>query len=165
MAKLRHIAMSVDDPEKTADFYCEAFDMKRVGRTDSPLAKGCYVSDGVITVALLKYKSDHWAGYVEGEDERGKDFVGLHHLGFWVDDLEESEKQVEAAGANYLMGRPEKGDTRTMFYEEKYTDPNGVIFDITELGWDGATKDVIAAPGTPEPPQRSLNPEEEKAHA
>ena len=55
MAKLRHIAMSVDDPEKTADFYCDAFDMKRVGRTDSPLAKGCYVSDGVITVALLKY--------------------------------------------------------------------------------------------------------------
>ena len=27
MGKLRHIAMSVDDPEKTADFYCEAFDM------------------------------------------------------------------------------------------------------------------------------------------
>ena len=70
MGKLRHIAMSVDDPEKTADFYCEAFDMERVGTTDSPLAKGCYVSDGVITVALLKYKTDHWAGYVDGEDER-----------------------------------------------------------------------------------------------
>ena len=31
MAKLRHIAMSVPDPEKTAEFYCQAFDMKRVG--------------------------------------------------------------------------------------------------------------------------------------
>ena len=38
MAKLRHVAMSVPDPDKTADFYCEAFDMKRVGKTDSPLA-------------------------------------------------------------------------------------------------------------------------------
>ena len=35
MAKLRHVAMSVSDPDKTADFYCEAFDMKRVGSTDS----------------------------------------------------------------------------------------------------------------------------------
>ena len=36
MAKLRHIALSVPDPEKAADFYCEAFDMERVGTTDSP---------------------------------------------------------------------------------------------------------------------------------
>jgi len=98
MAKLRHIAMSVEDPEKTADFYCEAFDMERVGKTDSPLAKGCYVSDGVITVALLKYKTDQWAGYVEGEDERGKDYVGLHHIGFWVDDAGEADKKIEKAG-------------------------------------------------------------------
>ena len=34
MAKLRHIALSVPDPEKAADFYCEAFDMERVGKTD-----------------------------------------------------------------------------------------------------------------------------------
>ena len=62
MAKLRHIALSVPDPEKAADFYCEACDMERVGTTDSPLARGCYVSDGVITVALLAYKSDEGAG-------------------------------------------------------------------------------------------------------
>ncbi|MBK17260.1 MAG: glyoxalase [Rhodospirillaceae bacterium] len=153
MAKLRHIAMSVQDPEKTADFYCEAFDMERVGRTDSPLAKGCYVSDGVITVALLKYKSDHWAGYVEGEDERGKDYVGLHHIGFWVDDAEEAEKQIEDAGGKYFMGRPDK-KAPTTFYEIKYKDPNGVILDITHLGWGGSTKDVVPAPGTPEPPRR-----------
>ena len=86
MAKLRHIALSVPDPEKAAAFYCEAFDMQRVGTTDSPLATGVYVSDGVVTMALLKYKTDAWAGYVKDEDERGKDYVGIHHLGFWVDD-------------------------------------------------------------------------------
>ncbi len=142
MAKLRHMAMSVNDPDKTADFYCEAFDMKRVGTTDSPLAKGVYVSDGVITVALLKYKSDHWAGYVEGEDERGKDFVGLHHFGFWVDDVEETEKKIEAAGGKYLMGRPD-ADAPNTFYEIKYRDPNGVIIDITHLGWGGSVKEVV----------------------
>ena len=142
MAKLRHLAMSVPDPDKTADFYCEAFDMKRVGTTDSPLAKGVYVSDGVITVALLKYKSDHWSGYVEGEDERGKDFVGLHHFGFWVDDVDETEQKIEKAGGKYLMGRPEQ-DAPTTFYEIKYRDPNGVIIDVTHLGWGGAVKEVV----------------------
>ena len=136
MAKLKHIAMSVPDPEGIADFYCQAFDMTRVGTTNSPLAKGVYVTDGVITLALLKYKTDKYAGYVKGEDERGKDFIGLHHIGFWVDDLNQAEKQVEAAGGKYLMGRPDSNALDT-FYEEKYRDPNGVIFDISHLGWHG----------------------------
>ena len=109
--------------------------MERVGTTDSPLAKGVYVSDGVITVALLKYKSDEWAGYVEGEDERGKDFVGLHHIGFQVDELREAEKKIEKAGGKYFMGRP-TDDAPTTFYEEKFRDPNGVIIDISHLGWE-----------------------------
>ena len=87
--------MSVPDPEKIADFYCQAFDMTRVGTTNSPLATGVYVTDGVITLALLKYKTDKYAGYVEGEDERGKNFIGLHHIGFLVDDLGQAEKKVE----------------------------------------------------------------------
>jgi methylmalonyl-CoA/ethylmalonyl-CoA epimerase len=141
MAKLRHIALSVPDPEKTADFYCSAFDMQRVGTTDSPLATGVYVSDGVVTMALLKYKTDVWSGYVEGEDERGKDYVGIHHLGFWVDDLTAAEAKIDKAGGKYFMGRPET-DAPTTFYEMKFRDPNGIIIDATHLGWRGAVKDV-----------------------
>ena len=142
MAKLRHIAMSVPDPEKTADFYCQAFDMKRVATTDSPLAKGVHVSDGVITMALLNFKTD---------SQGPRDFVGLHHIGFWVDELREAEQMVEKAGGEYLMGRPAEGDTSTMFYEEKYRDPNGVIVDITDLGWSGAVKEVVAKEPEKEP--------------
>lgn len=146
MAKLRHIALSVPDPDKAADFYCEAFDMKRVGTTDSPLAKGCYISDGVITVALLAYKTDAWAGYVEGEDERGKDWQGIHHIGFWVDDIEETEKKIEAAGGKYFQGRPDPNKSdETTFYEMKFRDPHGIIIDATHLGWGGSVKDVVAA--------------------
>ncbi len=139
MAKLRHIAMSVPDPDAIADFYCQAFDMERVGTTDSPLAKGVYVSDGVITVALLKYKDDESAGYVAGEDERGKDFVGLHHIGFKVDELRDAETRIENAGGKYFMGRP-KEDAPTTFYEEKFRDPNGVIIDVSHLGWGNRDK-------------------------
>ncbi len=144
MAKLRHIALSVKDPWKTAEFYEQAFDMKRVGETDSELARGVYVSDGVITVALLAYKTDEWAGYVEGEDERGKEFEGIHHMGFWVDDLPETEGKIEEAGGKYFQGRP-SGPEPTTFYEMKFRDPNGIILDVTHLGWSGSVKNVKPA--------------------
>ena len=134
MAKLRHIALSVKDPEKTAQFYENAFDLQRVGKTDSPLAKGIYLSDGAINIALLSYKSDEMSGYVEGVDERGKDFEGLHHMGFVVDNLKEAEEKIESAGGKYLMGRPNSSEPNT-FYEMKFRDPQGVIVDVTHLGW------------------------------
>ena len=89
MAKLRHIAIVVQDPEQSAKFFETAFDMKVVGKA----RRGLYVSDGVMNVALLK---------VELEDER----LGVTHLGMWVDDLDASEKKVVDAGGTYLSGRP-----------------------------------------------------------
>ena len=98
MAKLRHIAFSVPDPWATAEFYMQAFGMTKVGETDSPLARGVYLTDGTINLAILNYKNDEMAGKV------GKDFVGIHHLGFWVDDIEASKSQAAKAGATYWMG-------------------------------------------------------------
>ena len=63
MAKLRHIALTVPDPEKAAKFYMEAFGLKRVGETDWAGASGVYLSDGVINIALLPYKSEEIAGH------------------------------------------------------------------------------------------------------
>ena len=55
MARLRHIALSVPDPETTAQFYEKAFGMKRIGTLDHNQASGIYLSDGVINMAVLKY--------------------------------------------------------------------------------------------------------------
>ena len=134
MAKLRHIALSVKDPEATAQFYEDAFDLKRVGEVNSALAEGIYLSDGTINIALLLYKSDEMSGYVEGEDERGKDWEGIHHMGFLVENVKETERKIENAGGKYLMGRPDGPEPNT-FYEIKFRDPQGVIVDVTHLGW------------------------------
>ena len=80
MARLRHIALSVPDPESTAQFYEKVFGMKRIGTLDHTQASGIYLSDGVINMAVLKYKIDEVV-YKEG----GKNYVGLHHFGFWVE--------------------------------------------------------------------------------
>jgi len=80
MGKLRHIAITVPDPQAAADFYCKAFGMTQVGKSDHALASGVYITDGVVNLAFLHYKTEEAAG------PRGTDFVGLHHIGFWVED-------------------------------------------------------------------------------
>ena len=131
MAKLRHIAITVPDPEKAAEFYMRAFGLQRVGETDWANARGVYLSDGTINLALLHYKTAEAAG------ERGCDFVGVHHIGFLVEDLEASTKRVLAAGAKHWMGEAKKDGG---FYEVKFHDPDGIAFDITTRGWAGAEK-------------------------
>ena len=52
------------------------------------------------------------------------------------------------AGGKYLAGRPEPaapGATAHSYYEAKYKDPLGIVFDLTHTGWVGAVKDVVAA--------------------
>ncbi|HEY1544070.1 MAG TPA: VOC family protein [Xanthobacteraceae bacterium] len=123
MAKLRHIALIVPDPEAAATFFEKAFDMKRAGTA----RRGIYMSDGIVNVALLRR---------EGEEE-----VGIYHFGMWVDDLDAAEKKVVDAGGTYLAGRPTSPNS---FYEAKYKDPIGIVFDLTHKGWAGAVKDVVA---------------------
>ena len=52
MAKIKHIALSTQDPEKTAAFYKEALGLEEVGKVNSPLAEGYYLTDGSINVAI-----------------------------------------------------------------------------------------------------------------
>ena len=53
--KLRHIAISVRDPDKAAKFFEEAFGMTRAGNAQ----RGIYMTDGIFNVALLKKEADN----------------------------------------------------------------------------------------------------------
>jgi methylmalonyl-CoA/ethylmalonyl-CoA epimerase len=123
-SKLRHIAVIVEDPEVSATFFEQAFDMKRAGMA----RRGIYMSDGIFNVALLK--------------KEGDEKLGLYHFGMWVDDLDQAEQQVVKAGGKYLAGRPTSPKS---FYEAKYQSPTGLVFDLTHTGWAGAVKEVIPA--------------------
>ena len=135
--RLRHIAISVEDPFATAEFYKKAFGMEEVGQTDSPLARGVYLTDGTINLACLRFKADRWAG------EDGKAYRGIHHMGFWVDDVEGADQAIRNAGGVHFAGRPKdaEGDLSNTHYEEKYHDPNGIMVEVTASGWTGAKKD------------------------
>jgi predicted enzyme related to lactoylglutathione lyase len=121
MAKLRHIAVVVKDLEKAAAFYEKVFELKRVGEEHLEMGSGVYLSDGVINLALLKYKNPTAAG--------------AHHFGFQVDDLEAAKKKIEAAGGKFFFTLGKSKEEAN--FEVKYKDPDGVIFDISEKGWTG----------------------------
>jgi methylmalonyl-CoA/ethylmalonyl-CoA epimerase len=129
MAKLRHLAILVPDPEASARFFMQAFDLERVGEARC----GVYLSDGTVNIALLK---------IETEEEK----TGLCHFGMWVDDLDEAQKKALGAGATWVAGHP---NSDAAFYECKYRDPDGMVFDLTHQGWVGAVKDVVPAKGVP----------------
>lgn len=122
MAKLRHIALIVEDPEESARFFAAAFGMKRTGEARC----GCHMSDGIMTVALLKK---------ETPEER----IGIDHFGLWVDDLDSASRQAVEAGA-VAMGSHPPGDKA--FYEAKFFTPDGIVFDLSHSGWPGAAKDA-----------------------
>jgi lactoylglutathione lyase len=137
-SKLRHIAISVRDPEAAAKFFETAFGMTRAGNAQ----RGVYMTDGVMNVALLNFGDEPIAGF---EDKT--DVCGLIHFGMWVDSVDEVDKRIKAAGGSYLTGRKETNPN--VYYEVKYRTPEGIVFDVTESGWKGAVKDVVPAANGP----------------
>jgi catechol 2,3-dioxygenase-like lactoylglutathione lyase family enzyme len=116
MAKLRHIAMVVEEMEKTARFYEKAFGMQRVRQT--PTAIG--LSDGVVSLVIIHPSNVN----MKNDDRRG-----LHHIGFLVDDMEAETERAEANGA-VRHGGILNGEDGTET-ERKFLDPNGQVFDLT----------------------------------
>ena len=139
MPKIKHIALSTQDVDATAKFYIDVFGMKEIAKVDSPGASGYYLSDGDLNLAILKFKSDAVAGV-----ERGKNWSGIHHIGFEVESLEDITAKLAAAGSkprddvNQALGvghgRREGGNV-----EVKYNGPDGVMVDVSESGWVGTS--------------------------
>ena len=139
MPKIRHIALSTQDVDKTAKFYIDVFGMKQIGKIDSPGARGYYLSDGDINLAILNFKNDAVAGV-----ERGKEYSGIHHIGFQVESLEAIAERLAAAGSsrrddvNQALG---VGGSQHRYanVEVKYSGPDGVMLDVSETGWVGTS--------------------------
>ena len=116
MAKLRHIAMVVEEMEKTAQFYEKAFGLQRVRQTETAIG----LSDGVVSLVIIHPSNVN----MKGDDRRG-----LHHLGFLVDDVDRETAKVEANGA-VRHGAIVDAEAGTES-ERKFLDPNGQVFDLT----------------------------------
>jgi len=123
MAKLRHIALIVPDPEKAAKFFEDAFDMKVAGRARR----------GGVCV-----RRGHERRAAQAGRRREGRNLSFRHVGGRP---RRGGEEVVDAGGSYLAGRPTSAQS---YYEAKYKDPLGIVFDLTHTGWVGAVKDVVA---------------------
>ena len=118
-------------------FYKDVFGLREIAKLDNPGAKGYYLSDGNINVAILDFQKDAVAGA-----EYGMTYSGIHHIGFEVESLEEIAEKMKAADAaprddiNQALGVGMPG-ARHANVEVKYGGPDGVIVDVSETGWVG----------------------------
>ncbi len=115
MAKIRHLAIKAQDPERLVRFYENTFDMEVILRRETG---AIYMTDGYMNVAVLPLK--------EG------DRAGIDHFGFQVDDLEGIFGKLRQEG----IEPPTPGAHNPPFAEVRGYDPEGNGFDLTVHGFE-----------------------------
>ena len=55
MTKIKHIALTTENPGEVAEFYKNAFDMEEIRRSDN---SAVFLSDGYIKLAILNWKTE-----------------------------------------------------------------------------------------------------------
>lgn len=148
MAQIRHIAIQTQDEEATAHFYMENFGLKMVSRLDSDRTAGYFLTDGYLNIAILRFKNNVVAGA-----ERGTGWSGIHHIGFQVDDLEETTDKLANSGSakprddiNVALGLGAGGAPAGHGnVEVRYIGPDNVNFDVSETGWVGTPTNRVKA--------------------
>ena len=95
MAKIRHIAIKVEDQEKAAEFYKQTFGMTEAWR--GPVRedgnRAIYLTDGYINMAVLPARG-------------GRE--GIDHFGFQVEDMESTLKTAQASWAKSEADKDKK---------------------------------------------------------
>ena len=128
MNKIKHVAIFSPDPESTAKFYKEVFELEYAG----PASRGgCYLTDGHINLAILKTR--------DKDDPMPPGFrtpTGIDHFGIQVDDLEATQAKLQEHGAKELPSHAPPGGGE-FYYELRYQGPDEQVIDVTHNGWIG----------------------------
>src|SRR5581483_7201283 len=113
--KIRHIAYRSQDVETMAKFFVEAFEMAIAERRPNGAID---LSDGTINITLLPMRPTT----SDGREAR----PGIDHMGFTVEDTDESRQRLVAAGATELntIG------AGSAHFEVKFGGPEGIVVDI-----------------------------------
>jgi len=130
MAKLRHVAFIVKDPDRLYEFYHHLFGVEKVrhGPTGA-----IHVIDGLFNLAFLKQNiSDSPVVNTHRADGEEIDQVqGINHYGFLVDNVEQALSRLDVSlprGETPQNGRPA---------EMRFIDPWGNKVDLSARGFLG----------------------------
>lgn len=130
MAKIRHIAFIVKDPDRLYDFYHRLFGVEKVrhGPTGA-----IHVIDGLFNLAFLKQNISDVAvlNTHRADGEEIDQVQGINHYGFLVDNAEQTLSRLDSSlqrGETPQNGRPA---------EMRIVDPWGNKVDLSARGFLG----------------------------
>ena len=97
MARIVHIAIKVDDLEKTTQFYEKVFGFQPVETSKVRDHTSRHLSDGTIDLALIKYDSEE-----SRESLASGSGPCIHHFAIEVDDMKQSADQLNQFGCEII---------------------------------------------------------------
>jgi methylmalonyl-CoA/ethylmalonyl-CoA epimerase len=131
--RIRHIAICTKDPAGTAAFYEAAFGVKVVDSGETDEYGYAFCTDGSMSIALLDFKTD--AAAAKFNVDGGASFVGIHHLGFMVEDTDQMLDHLQSMEVKPINERTPAA-AEGVHFEAKIRDPNGIVIDIART-WPG----------------------------
>ncbi len=97
MSRIVHIALKVEDLDKTSEFYEKVFGFTRIETSRVRDHTSRHLSDGTIDLALIRYDSEESA-----EAMAAGQGPCIHHFAIEVDDLERSVAEIRKFGCEVI---------------------------------------------------------------
>ena len=129
--RIDHIAVLVDDLEKTLSFWRDALGMELSHVEDVPAEKSlvAFLPLGGSEVELVKPTTDD-SGLARYLEKRGP---GMHHICLEVDDLQGMLARLKAAGVQLIHETPVMGSGGKKYAFVHPKSANGVMVELYEL--------------------------------
>jgi catechol-2,3-dioxygenase len=124
ITRLNHAVLFVRDVARSVAFYTETLGFRRVGGNDAMAFLQAPGSTNDHDLGLFEI------GSAAGDSGAGQSTVGLYHLAWEVDTLDELERlagELERRGA--LVGSSDHGTTKSLYGK----DPDGIEFEVAWL--------------------------------
>ena len=98
MSRIVHLALKVEDLERTTEFYQKVFGFKEMNTEKVRDHTSRHLSDGVIDVALIKYD----AGTQSAESKAAGEGPCIHHFAVEVANVDAATQQVKSYGCEII---------------------------------------------------------------
>lgn len=98
MSRIVHLALKVDDLERTTEFYRRVFGFVEVNTEKVRDHTSRHLSDGRLDVALIKYD----AGAQSAESKAAGEGPCIHHFAVEVDDLAAATRAIKSYGCEII---------------------------------------------------------------
>ena len=122
MSRIVHLALKVDDLERTTQFYREVFGFSEMSTDRVRDHTSRHLSDGAIDLALIQYD----AGTQSAESRAAGEGPCIHHFAVEVPDVARAEKRIRALGCEIIS---DPGVVPV-----KFRSPGGIVCEIVPQG-------------------------------